>query len=93
MKKVILLIPLVIIAFLIVSISYYNNIEIGNPSFAGNCFGSDVQEQCCPMACKAEKDGNRDKANKILRNCMASVLECGSSKTDSANVFSNCNCN
>ncbi|TAL30145.1 MAG: hypothetical protein EPN93_20185 [Spirochaetes bacterium] len=92
MKK--LIVGVVFLSALLLSVSVFiGDAPVMGPAFASNCFRSDVQEQCCPAACQVEKKQGRDKANQVLKNCMATVLGCARSEIDSADTFSRCDCN
>ena len=92
MKKITAGMAVLTAVLVVVSCLLYRAGEFGKPAFASNCFRSDIQEQCCPMACRVQKEKGRDKANQALKNCMATVLECSSSEVNSADMFSRCDC-
>lgn len=55
------------------------------------CTTWNVRDYCCPAACAAYKSANWERANPVLRGCMAG-LSCSESERSAASVELTCNC-
>lgn len=59
---------------------------------AAPCFHSDVVEYCCVSACAVKHSPKWNKADEVLRSCMARI-GCHEIDIRHATVFSICRCN